>query len=249
MGNRRLRDSLHSRSRSAGSAKMVQTLQNPYKNKILAGLADADRLLPGLAAVEFRQRQVIYASGSPFEYVYFLEDGVASVLTVMSDGGTVEVGMIGTEGLLGLPALLGGAVAVQHVVIQIPGNGFRISMAACKMALEGNAELRSLVLHYAEVFMNITAQTAACNRLHTIEQRCARWILMASDRSGSDAMPMTHEFLSSMLGARRVGVTQVAGHLRDAGIIRYERGRLTILDRHGLEALACECYLVDHRSV
>jgi CRP-like cAMP-binding protein len=189
---------------------------------------------------------VIYEVGDPLEYVYFIEQGVASVLTKMANGSTVEVGMIGVEGMVGMPALLGGETSAQHIVIQIPGTALRMDAVLCKVAFDRSADIRRVVHRVALAILNLSAQTAGCNRLHSLEQRCARWLLMARDRSGSDAMPMTHDFLASMLGVHRTGVTDAAGELRRSGLIRYSRGQVTIIDREGLEATACECYGIDH---
>ena len=165
------------------------------------------------------------------------------------DGATIEVGMIGAEGMVGLPALLGGKISAQHVVIQIPGSALRMNAALCKTGFDQSATIRATFLRFTEGILNLSAQTAACNRLHAIDQRCARWLLMAFDRTQSDVMPMTQEFLSSMLGVRRAGVTEAAGELQRSGLIRYQHGRITLIDREGLEASACECYRIDHERL
>jgi CRP-like cAMP-binding protein len=153
--------------------------------------------------------------------------------------------MIGREGVIGVSALLGAAVSAQSLIIQIPGSGYRMSASRCKARFDQSAAFRAAVLRFAQAMLNMSAQTAACNRLHPVEQRCARWLLMAGDRIGSAPMPMTHEFLASMLGVRRAGVTTTAGDLQRSGLIRYHHGKLTITDREGLEAAACECYPIE----
>jgi len=190
-------------------------------------------------------RHVIQAVADPFEYVYFIEQGVASALTTMANGATIEVGMIGMEGLVGVSALFGAEVSSQNVICQIPGTALRMNTARCVDAFNQSAEVRKVLLRFADALFNLSAQTAACNRLHSIEQRCARWLLMARARHTSDVIPMTHEFLSSMLGVRRAGVTETAGELQRSGLVRLQQGKVTIIDRDGLEGAACECYALD----
>ena len=221
------------------------------KNLLLAAIPQEDlqcyfsELLP----VPLSLRQVLYEAGAPLEYVYFIEEGVASVLTNMADGSTIEVGMIGMEGMVGVTALLGGDVSAQKVIVHIPGTALRMSACLCRAAFDQSKAVRRVALRFTEVILNLSAQTAACNRLHSIEQRCARWLLMALDRSQSDKIPLTHEFLASMLGVRRAGVTNTAGELQRSGLIRYHHGQLTIIDREGLEAIACECHSIDHERL
>jgi CRP-like cAMP-binding protein len=224
---------------------------SPPKNRVLAALpqAELDRFFSGLQPVSLAQRQVLFPAGAPLEWIYFIEAGVASVLTSMTDGSTIEVGMIGREGLVGAAGLLGGDMSAQHVIVQVPGTALRIKVAACQAAFEQSATVRAPVLRYVQHLLDLSAQTAACNRLHSIEERCARWVLMARDRQDDDVMPMTHEFLASMLGVRRAGVTETVGELNRSGLIQNHRGAVTILDREGLEAAACECYRVDHERL
>ena len=218
------------------------------QNRLLAAMppVDRERFFADLEPVVLSLRQVLYEIGAPLEHLYFVEQGIASVLTTMADGSTIEVGMIGREGAVGVSALLGGRVSAQHIVVQVPGAALRMNARLCKEAFNQSEDVRSLILRFAESMMNLSAQTAGCNRLHSIEQRCARWLLMAHDRIQSDVLPMTHEFLSSMIGVRRPGVTETAGEFQRSGLIRYHHGQLTIVDREGLEAVACECYLIDH---
>ena len=231
---------------------MAATLDtSPRKNRILAALpqAECDRFFASLQPVSLAQRQVLYEVGAPLECIYFIEGGIASVLTSMTDGSTIEVGMIGREGLVGAAALLGGEVSAQHVIIQAPSTALRMKAAECRAAFEQSAAVRAPVLRYVQTLLDLSAQTAACNRLHSIEQRCARWLLMARDRLDDDIMPMTHEFLSTMLGVRRAGVTETVGVLHRSGLIQNHRGAVIILDREGLEAAACECYRIDHERL
>jgi CRP-like cAMP-binding protein len=221
------------------------------KNLLLAAFPQEDLqcYFSELHSVSLSLRQVLYEAGAPLEYVCFIEQGVASVLTNMADGSTIEVGMIGMEGMVGVSALLGGDVSAQQVIVQIPGSALRMSAALCKAAFDRSESVRRVALRFVEAILNLSAQTAACNRLHSIEQRCARWLLMALDRSQSDRIPLTHEFLASMLGVRRAGVTNTAGELQRSGLIRYHHGQLTIIDREGLEAIACEGHRIDHERL
>jgi CRP-like cAMP-binding protein len=221
------------------------------KNRLLAAMPQEDLqcLSAHLDPIALRQRDIIQHAGTPIEHVYFLEQGVASVVTNMVNGSTIEVGMIGLEGMVGVSAMLGAETSGQQVIIQVPGTALRMKAAPCRAVFDHSVAVRRIVHRFTETLINLSAQTAACNRLHSIEQRCARWLLMASDRIQSLSMPMTQEFLSSMLGVRRAGVTETAGELQRSGLIRYNRGHLTIVDRQSLEALACECYPIDRSQL
>jgi CRP-like cAMP-binding protein len=218
------------------------------RNRILSALPqqDLDRLRPHLQPVPLPQRQILHEAGAAIEHVYFIEQGLASVLTTMADGSSVEVRMTGREGMIGLPYVLGADALPQQVTVQVPGSALRMNAAAFKAEFDRLETMRRIVLRLAAAALAMTSQNAACNRLHSAEQRCARWLLEATNRIGSLTMPMTHEFLSSLLGIRRAGVTVIATRLQRSGLIQYSRGRLTIIDRARLEAVACECYLIDH---
>lgn len=225
--------------------------ETPYKNHILAALPqlDLDRLVGDLHPVPLPFRQILIPAGAALESVYFVEEGIASVLTTMASGATIEVGMIGKEGLVGLPALLGGVISDQQILVQVPGNALRMDAALCKTAFDDSAPVRRAVLRFAESLLAMGGQTSACNRLHSTEQRFARWLLMAYARIDADVVPMTHQFLSSMLGVRRTGVTETAAEMRRQGVISYRHGEVTLLDRTALETAACECYLTDRRAL
>jgi CRP-like cAMP-binding protein len=218
--------------------------QTPHKNRLLGGIPEADmaQYFSRLDPVVLAFRDVIYEVGAPLDHVYFIEEGIASILTNMRNGESVEAGMIGSEGVVGLPALLGRNVSGHHLLVQAPVIALRMSVADCREAFNQSASVRGVLLRYTGQLLDIASQTAACNRLHSLQQRCCRWVLMMHDRLQSDNMPLTHDFLASMLGVRRPRVTEAAGALQGAGIIRYFRGQLTILDHQALLAAACECY-------
>lgn len=214
----------------------------PYKNRILASLPGDEiaRLAPHLKPVALEQEKVLL--NSDFSFAYFLEDGIASVVISVEDGSTVEVGVIGMEGIVGLAFLLGAGGAPGRTFIQIAGSGYRISGEVLKAEFERDSQLRRHLQKYMQGFLTQTSQTAVCNRLHGIEQRLARWLLTCHDRIGADRLALTQEFLGQMLGASRTTVTLAAGLLHHAGTIDYSRGVVTIRDRKQLEQTACECY-------
>jgi CRP-like cAMP-binding protein len=221
------------------------------RNRLLAALSPADfaELSDNLHSVALPKRQVIYEVGAPLDQIYFIEEGLASVLTMMEDGASSEVGMVGPEGVVGVSALLGGKASAQHIVVQLAGTAYRIPAAACKAVFERNSRVRAVLLRFVEDLLNLSSQTAACNRLHQVEQRTARWLLMSSDRTDSAVLRLTQEFLAAMLGVRRSGISEAAAELQRSGLIRYRRGEITIVDRAGLEKTACECYALDRRRV
>ena len=226
---------------------MAVSIFVPEDNYMLSSLGpeELEELRPHLHPVTLSLRQVIQGEGAPLNKVYFLQTALASVLTRMLDGAMIEVAMVGPEGMVGVSALLGAETAAHEVIAQIPGAALAVSAGRCRAAFDRSADLRRVVHRFAEKMINQSAQTAACNRLHRIEQRCARWLLMGSDRIRAAEIPMTQEFMSTMLGVRRAGVGEVLGELQRSGLIRYRRGMLTILDRDGLEAVSCECHRAD----
>jgi CRP-like cAMP-binding protein len=221
------------------------------KNRLLASLPphDLEALVEHLQPVALPKKRVLFEVGAPLDHIYFIDEGVASVLTMMEDGASSEVGMVGPEGLIGVSALLGGTTSAQHVVMQLPGTAHHIAAPRCKSLFDQNPGIRGILLRFIEDLLNLSSQTAGCNRLHSVEQRTARWLLMASDRRGSHVLPLTQEFLAAMLGVRRSGVSEAAGELQRSGLIRYRRGEVTIIDRQGLEATACECYGLDRQRI
>jgi len=218
--------------------------QSSVRNGLLAALSPEDwaHLEPHLEAVELPFDQTIHAMHGPVDAVFFVETGMVSQIVTLDGGEQVEAGIAGPEGLIGLPLLYGNSHAITDSRVQMEGTALRIGAAAFHTEMDRSATLRALMLHYALAFHAQVTLTAACNARHAIENRLARWMLIAHDRAGGDEFPMTHEFLSLMLGVRRPGVTIAAGMLQKAGLIHYARGRITITDRPGLEAASCECY-------
>jgi CRP-like cAMP-binding protein len=216
-----------------------------YKNHVLAALPKAEiaRLTPHLSPVTLKLRAQLLDGKAP-GYAYFLEEGLASVVLPMKDGATVEVGVIGVDGVVGLPVLLGAGRMPGETFIQVEASGYRIKAQRLKEEFERPGELRRHLHKYVMANLVQSAQYAACNRLHPIAERLARWLLTCHDRVQSDRMPLTHEFLSQMLGAPRTTVTLAAGMLHQAGLIDYSRGHVTIKSRSGVEKAACECYRV-----
>ncbi|MFT8246186.1 Crp/Fnr family transcriptional regulator [Roseomonas sp. BN140053] len=220
-------------------------------NRLLAALPaeSLTRLLPQLTPVELAFRQVLQLPETPIATVYFLQTAWGSMIATLEDGDGAEVGLIGHEGVVGLPVILGDDRDDLEAMIQNPGTALSMSAAALRDEMARDPALRALLLRYALVHHGQVSRTAACNGRHYTEQRLARWLLMAHDRSQGDEFPMTHELLALMLGLRRSGVTVAAGALQKAGLIRYERGRITITDRSGLENATCECYGVTRRAL
>jgi CRP-like cAMP-binding protein len=213
-----------------------------YRNRILAALpkAEINRLARYLSPVTLKQGQTLLDGHA--SYAYFLEQGIASVVVGLNNGNTVEVGVIGIDGIVGIPILLGTDGAPGRTFIQIEASGHRIEAKTLKEEFERPSELRRLLQKYMHGCLVQTAQTAACNRQHGIEERLARWLLTCHDRIQSDRLMLTHDFLGQMLGAPRTTVTLAAGLLHRAGLIEYSRGVVTIQNRAELENAACECY-------
>jgi CRP-like cAMP-binding protein len=222
----------------------METDARIQQNRLIATLPaeERERLEHALDIVSLSVRQSLAEPGKPFTHVYFPLSAVISFVMELQDGDGVEVGTVGKEGMVGLPVLLGGQDSTTRVFSQVAGDAARMKAGAFVEHLKTSPPLASLLHRYAQVMMNQVMQTAACNHAHAIEQRMCRWLLMTHDRVGEDEFPLTQEFLAQMLGVRRPSVTVVAGMLHQAGLIRYTRGRMTILNREGLEAASCECY-------
>jgi len=230
----------------AGRPKTVE----PHANRLLGLLTREDyaRLRPHLQSVPLEYRKSLYRANARIQSVWFIETGVGSLVNTMANGDASEVGTIGNEGMVGLPLLLGDHRAPTSVYVQVPGVGLRMTASLFVRELAQSASMRKVMLHYAHAFFNQVAQSAACNQFHSLRQRCCRWLLMTHDRMHSDEFLLTQEFLAMMLGVQRTGVTAAASALQRAGLIRYIRGNVTIIDRAGLEEESCECYGISSRE-
>ncbi len=213
-------------------------------NRLLSLLSDSDyeRLRPHLSPVVFDYRKSLYEASRAIDQVYFPVDGVASLVITTAEGASAEVGTIGNEGMVGLPICLGDDDAPSSVYVQVPGTALRLDARVFRGELAASPTLNLIMLRYAHAFFNQVAQSAACAHLHRVEQRCCRWLLMTRDRMPTGNFLLTHEFLGMMLGVRRTTVTDVMGSLQKAGLIRYRRGHVTILDHEALQQRSCECY-------
>jgi CRP-like cAMP-binding protein len=203
---------------------------------------ERDRLRADLETVTLKVRETLHKRGNRLEHAYFPQTGMVSFVIPLEEGGSVEVGTVGSEGMVGISLLLGGEFGLQEAMVQIEGQALRMSARKLRAAIEADAALRLHFARFAQCFHFQVAQTAACNAGHTLEQRLARWLLLARHRIGSDELPLTHEFLSMMLAVRRAGVTVTAGTLQQAGLIRHRRGHVTVLDPRALKDVSCECY-------
>lgn len=217
---------------------------NSIHNRLLSDLPDGEcqSIFPQLVFLELKTHVVLNETGQPIKYAYFMNSGLASVLNVMEDGKSVEVGLAGKEGFVGLPLLVGYQSSPSRVIIQIEGSAFRISARALIEVLRKCPTLEKRLQRFGQIMGIQSAQVAACNRLHDVDERLARWLLMSQDRIGSDLVPLTQEFLAHMLGTRRSSVTVAAGTLHKAGLITYTRGHVNIVNRAELIDAACECY-------
>lgn len=221
------------------------TPQIPSRNRLLAALPREEyvRLLPNLETVSLPFKQVLYESRELIEHVYFPNHGgVVSLLTTLEDDAETEVGLVGSEGMAGLPVFLGADTTFLRSIVQVPGDALRMQADVFKDLVTPVTPLHDLLQRYTHALMIQTAQLAACNNHHSVEQRCCRWLLMYRDYSRSDQFPLTHKFLSQMLGVRRASITVVASKLQRAGLIHYKHGKMVILNRKGLESRACGCH-------
>ena len=226
---------------------MMSTLHNharSERNRLLRALPrqEYEALRPDLEPVELAPEQVLYEPNEYMPYVYFPEAAAVSLGTVIADGTAVEAALVGSDGVVGLPLFIGAKSAASRALVQIPGLAKRIEAGALLAALGRTPWLRALLRRYKQALLDLTAQSAACNALHAIEQRCARWLLMTHDRVSADEFPLTQRALVGMLAAPEPIVSQAVGALEQAGLIRYHRRSIAVLDRAGLEAAACECY-------
>ena len=223
---------------------MADSGPDTRQNLILAALPPAvhariDRFLELTPMV---LGSVLYESGMPLADVYFPTDSIVSMVYVMEDGRSAEIALVGNEGILGVALFMGGKTMPNRAVVQSAGHAFRLKGELLVREFNRSGDLQHLLLRYTQALLTQMAQTAVCNRHHSVDQQLCRWLLLSLDRLKSDRLTMTHELIANMLGVRRMGVTEAAGKLQSAGLIEYSRGRITVLDRKRLEAQSCECY-------
>ena len=220
--------------------------QIPQQNHLLAALpaSDYERLAPHLELIPLKLGEVLYEPGVQLRYVYFPTTSIVSLLYVMEDGASAEIAIVGNEGILGISLFMGGETTPSRAVVQSAGYGYRLKAQLLKDEFQRFGPMLHLLLRYTQALITQMAQTAVCNRHHSVDQQLCRWLLLSLDRLESNELSMTQELIANMLGVRREGVTEAAGKLQDAGLISYRRGRITVLDRPGLEARSCECYQV-----
>jgi len=218
----------------------------PHQNHLLDALppGDYERLASHLELMPMGLGDVLYESGDRLQYVYFPTTSIISLLYVMEDGASAEIAVVGNEGILGISLFMGGESTPSRAIVQSAGHAFRLRAALLKEEFARYGPTMHLLLRYTQALITQMAQTAVCNRHHSVDQQLCRWLLLSLDRLGSNELSMTQELIANMLGVRREGVTEAAGKLQDAGLIRYGRGRITVLDRPRLEQRSCECYQV-----
>ncbi len=221
-----------------------QNFSTPVKNRLLASLPqeELEQLWPYVETVALDLKQELYRPSEPIEFVYFPLSGVYSLLSLAPEGELIEIATVGNEGMVGLPTFLGVNQVPALAMVQVSGDGLRMRVEDFHALVTANTTLYELLHRYTQALFNFISQSAVCNRLHVIEQRCCRWLLLTHDRVGVDEFPFTHEFLAQMLGVRRAGVSEVAARLQNAGLISYRYGKISIQDRAGLEAASCKCY-------
>src|SRR2546427_1139224 len=232
---------LRNRAHMAGPER-----HSPHQNHLLDALptGDYERLVSHLELIPMRLGDVLYESGAQLRYVYFPTTSIVSLLYVMEDGASAEIAIVGNEGILGISLFMGGDTTPSRAVVQSAGHAFRLKAQLLKDEFARFGPTMQLLLRYTQALITQMSQTAVCNRHHSVDQQLCRWLLLSLDRLQSNELSMTQELIANMLGVRREGVTEAAGKLQDAGLIRYSRGRITVLDRPGVEARACECYHV-----
>jgi CRP-like cAMP-binding protein len=219
---------------------------HPRDNHILDGLPpeERDRLFPHLSLVSMPLGMVLYESGEALRHIYFPTDCIVSLLYVMKDGASAEIAVVGNEGAIGVALFMGGETTPSRAIVQSAGFAYRLDRKRLRTEFNRHGKMLHLLLRYTQSLITQMAQTAVCNRHHSVDQQLCRWLLLSLDRLQSNELRMTHELIANMLGVRREGVTAAAGKLQKAGAIRYGRGKITVLDRARLERLSCECYSV-----
>ena len=230
--------------------KVKPVVRKGFRNRILDRLPrkELNRIRKALTKFDAVVRDEIYEPNKPFAHVYFPETAIGSVVNVLEDGTEIEVATVGYEGMVGLPIFLGTKQTPARAFWQVPGIAFRLDAAFLEKEKRSGSALAAALGLYTQGFFAHIAQSVTCNRLHSLEQRCARWLLTTHDRVPGDDYPLKQEFLAQMLGVRRTGVSEVAGRLQRKRLIKYSRGRMSVIDRRGLERLSCECYRVVARE-
>lgn len=225
---------------------MTSTLPKPEENQILRALPpeSRERLFPHLTLVPLPLGKVLYESGGPLRYMYFPIDAIVSLLYVLDSGASAEIAIVGNEGVLGVALFMGGETTTNRAIVQSSGVAYRLSGSRLKREFARHTSLLHILLRYTQALITQMAQTAVCNRHHSVDQQLCRWLLLSLDRLNSNKLTMTQELIANMLGVRREGVTEAAGKLQKLGAIRYSRGTITVLDRRQLESSCCECYAV-----
>jgi CRP-like cAMP-binding protein len=228
----------------------MASTHDPRANHLLAVLPEAEwlRLAPHLILTELPLGHVVYESGDQLGHVYFPTTSIVSLLYVMEDGASAEIAIVGNEGIVGIAMFMGGETTPSRAIVQSAGHGYRLSAKVLKQEFTRGGPIQHLLLRYTQALITQMAQTAVCNRHHSIEQQLCRWLLLSIDRLPSNELTMTQELISNMLGVRRSGVTEAALKLQNAGLIRYSHGHIAVLDRPALEKHACECYAVVKRE-
>lgn len=218
----------------------------PERNHLLHALAapDQERLFPHLKAVTLPLGSVLYESGDAQRYIYFPVDAIVSLLYVLKDGASAEIAVVGNDGAVGVALFMGGMTMTNRAIVACAGTAYRLSSKRIEEEFARHGSMLHILLRYTQALITQMAQTAVCNRHHSVDQQLCRWLLLALDRASSNKLVMTQELIATMLGVRREGVTEAAGRLQRAGVIEYRRGKITVIDRPQLEAMSCECYAV-----
>jgi CRP-like cAMP-binding protein len=222
----------------------MRPLSNPRQNHLLAALPENEylRLAPDLERVQLKQGQVLYESGGQLQHMYFPATAIVALMYVLENGSSAEIAVVGNEGLLGVSLFMGGETTPSRAVVQNAGHAYRVPASLLKDEFNRAGPVLRLLLRYTQALITQMTQTAVCNRHHAIEQQLCRWLLLSLDRLPGDELAMTQELIANLLGVRREGVTVAAGNLQRAGLIRYARGHIQVLDRTGLQTAVCECY-------
>ena len=223
---------------------------SPQQNHILEALpaAERERLFPHLTLIALPLGSVLYEAGDSQRYIYFPVDSIVSLLYVLKDGASAEIAVVGNEGAIGVALFMGGETTTNRAIVQSAGCAYRLTRRRLKQEFQRHGEMLHVLLRYTQALITQMAQTAVCNRHHSVDQQLCRWLLLSLDRLASNKLTMTQELIANMLGVRREGVTDAAGKLQKLGVIQYSRGKITVLNRSRLEALCCECYDVVKRE-